>query len=45
MKNNKAVRQTLVERRIYPEELPAEEDIKKIERMFGSEGKFKTDEL
>lgn len=39
MKNNKAVRQTLTERGIYPEELPAQEDIKKVERKLNSDGK------
>ncbi len=36
--NNRSVRKTLISRGIYPESLPAEEDIKKIER------KLKTDE-
>ena len=51
MKNNKAVRKTLAERGIYPEKLPAEEDIKKVERRLGSEGKklgkgkFKNEEI
>jgi DNA-damage-inducible protein D len=37
--NNNAVRQTLLQRGIRPESLPAEEDIKKIERRIASEGK------
>ena len=37
--NNSAVRQTLLQRGIRPESLPAEEDIKKIERRIASEGK------
>jgi DNA-damage-inducible protein D len=32
--NNKAVRETLLERGISPENLPAEEDIKKVERRL-----------
>lgn len=37
--NNKAVRDTLVERGIKPEELPAEEDVKKVERRLAAEEK------
>ena len=37
--NNKAVRQTLTARGIYPEELPIAEDIKKLERKLKSDGK------
>jgi DNA-damage-inducible protein D len=37
--NNKAVRKTLLERGIRPESLPAEEDIKKVERRLTSEEK------
>ena len=39
IKNNQAVRNTLTARGIYPEDLPAEEDIKKIERKLNSDGK------
>ncbi|MBU3679972.1 MAG: DNA damage-inducible protein D [Candidatus Kapabacteria bacterium] len=35
--NNTAVRQTLLERGIRPESLPAEEDVKKVERRLASE--------
>ena len=35
--NNEAVRQTLLERGIRPESLPAAEDIKKVERRITSE--------
>jgi len=51
MKNNKAVRDTLTARGIYPEELPIAEDIKKLERKLKSDGKklgkgkFKTENL
>ncbi len=37
--NNTAVRDTLVERGITPEELTAEEDVKKVERRLNSEEK------
>ncbi|NOZ11982.1 MAG: DNA damage-inducible protein D [Gammaproteobacteria bacterium] len=37
--NNKAVRNTLLERGIRPESLPADEDIKKVERRLVSERK------
>jgi DNA-damage-inducible protein D len=37
--NNKAVRSTLIERGINPEELSAEEDVKKVERRIASEDK------
>ncbi|MCP4049848.1 MAG: DNA damage-inducible protein D [bacterium] len=37
--NNKTVRQTLLSRGIVPENLPPEEDIKKIERKLNSENK------
>ncbi|MDH5669386.1 MAG: DNA damage-inducible protein D [Nitrospira sp.] len=37
--NNQAVRQTLLERGIRPESLPAAEDVKKVERRIVSEGK------
>jgi DNA-damage-inducible protein D len=37
--NNKSVRKILLERGINPEELPAEEDIKKLERRVKSEEK------
>ncbi len=39
IKNNQGVRGVLVQRNIYPEELPAEEDIKKLERQIEKEGK------
>lgn len=39
IKNNQGVRGVLVQRNIYPEELPAEEDIKKLERRIEMEGK------
>ncbi len=37
--NNRAVRKTLLERGIYPEDLPAAEDVKKVERRLNSETK------
>lgn len=37
--NNRSVRKTLIERGIYPEKLPAEEDIKKVGRKLKSEEK------
>lgn len=37
--NNRSVRKTLIERGIYPETLPAEEDIKKVERKLKSDDK------
>lgn len=37
--NNRSVRKILLERGIKPEELPAEEDIKKLERRISSESK------
>jgi DNA-damage-inducible protein D len=37
--NNQSVRKTLIERGIRPEALPAEEDIKKVERKLQSEDK------
>lgn len=39
VKNNQGVRGVLVQRNIYPEELPPEEDIKKLERQIEREGK------
>lgn len=39
IKNNKGVRKLLIERGIVPENLPAEEDIKKLERRVKSEEK------
>lgn len=39
IKNNKGVRKLLIERGIKPEELPAEEDIKKLERRVKSKEK------
>ena len=37
--NNQAVRNTLLERGIRPESLPAEEDVKKVERRLQSDDK------
>lgn len=37
--NNKAVRQTLLDRGIRPEDLPPEEDVKKVERRLAAESK------
>ena len=37
--NNRSVRKTLLSRGIRPESLPAEEDIKKIERKLSSDDK------
>lgn len=37
--NNKAVRNTLLERGIRPESLPAAEDVKKVERRITSQNK------
>ncbi|WP_211298237.1 hypothetical protein [Polaribacter glomeratus] len=37
--NNRSVRKILLERGIKPENLPAEEDIKKLERRVNSESK------
>lgn len=37
--NNKAVRNTLLERGIRPESLPPAEDVKKVERRLASEEK------
>ena len=37
--NNMAVRNTLLERGIRPESLPAAEDVKKVERRIASEDK------
>ncbi|RLD53509.1 MAG: DNA damage-inducible protein D [Bacteroidetes bacterium] len=39
IKNNKGVRKLLLERGIKPEQLPAEEDVKKLERRVNSEKK------
>jgi len=39
IRNNKGVRKLLLERGIKPEELPAEEDVKKLERRVKSENK------
>ncbi len=38
VKNNQSVRKVLLQSSIYPEELPAEEDIKKLERQIKREG-------
>ncbi|WP_202987572.1 hypothetical protein [Cellvibrio polysaccharolyticus] len=37
--NNQAVRQTLLSRGIQPENLPAAEDVKKVERRLASDEK------
>jgi DNA-damage-inducible protein D len=37
--NNAAVRRILLERGVVPEDLPAEEDVKKVERRLDSEQK------
>jgi len=37
--NNHSIRSTLISRGIYPENLPAEEDIKKVERKLKSDEK------
>jgi len=44
--NNKTVRKTLISRGIVPEDLPPEDDVKKIERKLTSDSKkaFKTDD-
>lgn len=39
VKNNQSVRNLLAEKEIYPETLPAEEDVKKVERRIKSEDK------
>ncbi|MBL4754876.1 MAG: DNA damage-inducible protein D, partial [Flavobacteriales bacterium] len=39
IKNNKGVRKVLLERGIKPEELPPEEDLKKLERKVKSDAK------
>jgi len=39
IRNNKSVRKLLIERGIIPEDLPAEEDIKKLERRVKTEDK------
>jgi len=39
IRNNKGVRKLLIERGIKPEELPSEEDVKKLERRVKSEDK------
>jgi len=38
VKNNLGVRRVLIESNIYPEELPAETDIKKLEKQIKKEG-------
>ena len=37
--NNKAVRETLISRGITPENLPAQEDVKKVERKLNTDNK------
>ncbi len=39
VKNNQDVRKVLTDRNIYPEKLPPEEDIKKVERRLNKEAK------
>jgi len=39
VKNNEGVRSVLIERKIYPENLPPAEDIKKVERKINAENK------
>lgn len=39
IENNAAVRRILLERGVVPEDLPAEEDVKKVERRLASENK------
>ena len=39
VENNAAVRRILLERGVVPEDLPAEEDVKKVERRLASENK------
>ena len=39
IENNAAVRRILLERGVVPEDLPAEEDVKKVERRLASEKK------
>lgn len=39
MENNLAVRKMLLERGIVPEDIPAAEDVKKVERRIESEKK------
>lgn len=39
IKNNESVREVLTSRSIYPENLPLEEDIKKVQRRFDKEAK------
>ena len=43
VKNNKEMRRVLAKNNILPENLPAEEDIKKLERRVGKDEKFLTD--
>lgn len=39
VENNRSVRETLIKRGIYPEQLPVEEDIKKVARKLKSDNK------
>ena len=39
VKNNKDVRKVLTDRNIYPEKLPPEEDVKKVENRLKKETK------
>ena len=39
IENNAAVRRILLERGVVPEDLPAEEDVKNVERRLASENK------
>ena len=38
IKNNEGVRHVLIQRKIYPEELPPEEDVKKLEKKIRKDG-------
>jgi len=43
IKNNQGVRRVLIQSNIYPEELPVEEDIKKLEKQIKKEGEMLVD--
>ena len=45
VENNKAVRKIMLERGIVPEEQPAEEDVKKVERRLAKEDKKSLEEI
>jgi DNA-damage-inducible protein D len=44
VKNNSGVRRVLTESNIYPEMLPGEEDIKKLEKQIKKEGERLVDQ-